>query len=234
VIRFYFHPTPNPAKVALFLEEVGLAYEAIPIDTSKGEQHTPAFRAINPNGKVPAIVDTEGPGGEARVFDSGAILLYLGDKTGRFIGSAVDRPELLSWLFFIGSGIGPFSGQAVHFQHAVPEKIPYAINRYRREIERHYGVLDERLAVRDYILGSDYSIADMSAWGWLQRASRVLPGEADPLSPFPNLKRWFETIDARPAAARARAVGKDHAFKKEMDEETRRALFPSNYPAMAK
>ena len=234
MIRFYFHPTPNPAKVALFLEEVGLAYEAIPIDTSKGEQHTPAFRAINPNGKVPAIVDTEGPGGEARVFDSGAILLYLGDKTGRFIGSAVDRPELLSWLFFIGSGIGPFSGQAVHFQHAVPEKIPYAINRYRREIERHYGVLDERLAVRDYILGSDYSIADMSAWGWLQRASRVLPGEADPLSPFPNLKRWFETIDARPAAARARAVGKDHAFKKEMDEETRRALFPSNYPAMAK
>jgi GST-like protein len=235
VIRFYFHPTPNPAKVALFLEETGLRYEIIPVDTSKGEQHTPAFRAINPNGKVPAIVDTEGPGGaEARVFDSSAILLYLGDKTGRFIGSPADRPELLSWLFFIASGIGPFSGQAVHFQHAVPEKIPYAINRYRREIERHYGVLDDRLAGRDYILGNDYSIADMSAWGWLLRASRVLPGDADPLIAFPNLKRWFDVVDARPAAVRAHAVGKDHAFKKEMDEETRRALFPSNYPATAR
>jgi GST-like protein len=235
VIRFYFHPTPNPAKVALFLEEVRLPYEVVPVDTSRGEQHTPAFRAINPNGKVPAIVDTEGPGGaEARVFDSSAILLYLGDKTGGFIGSAANRPELLSWLFFIATGIGPFSGQAVHFQHAVPEKIPYAINRYRREIERHYGVLNDRLAGRDYILRDDnYSIADMSAWGWLLRASRVLPGEADPLTAFPNLKRWFQTVDVRPAAARARAVGKDHAFKKEIDEETRRALFPSNYPAMA-
>ena len=235
MIRFYFHPTPNPAKVALFLEETGLRYEIIPVDTSKGEQHTPAFRAINPNGKVPAIVDTEGPGGaEARVFDSSAILLYLGDKTGRFIGSPADRPELLSWLFFIATGIGPFSGQAVHFQHAAPEKIPYAINRYRREIERHYGVLDDRLAGRDYILGSDYSIADMSAWGWLLRASRVLPGDADPLIAFPNLKRWFDVVDARPAAVRAHAVGKDHVFKKEMDEETRRALFPSNYPATAR
>src|ERR1700709_2098326 len=142
MIRFYFHPTPNPAKVALFLEEAGLPYEMLPVDTSKGEQHLPAFRKINPNGKVPAIVDTEGPdGAEARVFDSSAILLYLAEKTGRFLGSPADRPELLSWLFFIASGIGPFSGQAVHFQHAVSEKIPYAINRYRREVERHYGVL---------------------------------------------------------------------------------------------
>ena len=235
MIRFYFHPTPNPAKVALFLEETGLPYEVAPIDTSKGEQHTPAFRAINPNGKVPAIVDTEGPGGvAARVFDSSAILLYLGDKTGRFIGSPADRPELLSWLFFIATGIGPFSGQAVHFQHAAPEKIPYAVNRYRREVERHYRVLDEHLAGRDWIVGHDYSIVDISAWGWLDRAPRVLPGAADPLAAFPNLKRWFQTVDARPAVARARAVGKDHAFKKEMDEETRRALFPSNYPAIAK
>src|SRR5258707_35380 len=141
MIRFYFHPTPNPAKVALMLEETALAYQVIPIDTSKGEQHTPAFRAINPNGKVPAIVDTEGPGGkEARVYDSGAILLYLGEKTGRLIGSRADRPEL-SWLFFIATGIGPFSGQALHFQHAAPEKLGYAVNRYRREIERHYEVL---------------------------------------------------------------------------------------------
>ena len=155
MIRFYFHPTPNPAKVALLLEELGLAYEVVPVDTSKGEQHTPAFRAINPNGKVPAIVDTEGPGGnEARVFDSSAILLYLGEKTGRFVGAPADKPELLSWLFFIASGVGPFSGQAVHFQHAAPEKLPYAINRYRREIERHYRVLDRHLAGRDWIVGN--------------------------------------------------------------------------------
>lgn len=234
MIRFYFHPTPNPAKVSLFLEEAGLPYEAIPVDTSKGEQHTPAFRAVNPNGKVPAIIDTEGPGGkEARVFDSSAILLYLGDKTGKFIGTASHRPELLSWLFFIATGIGPFSGQAVHFQHAAPEKLAYAVNRYRREVERHYRVLDEQLAGRDYILGRDYSIADMSAWGWLDRAPRVLPGSDDPLAQFPNLKRWFHGIDGRPAVVRARAAGKGHAFKKEMDDEARRALFPSNYPQVA-
>src|SRR5271166_3060639 len=162
MIRFYFHPSPNPAKVALFLEETGLPYEVVPIDTAKGEQHLPAFRAINPNGKTPAIVDTDGSGGrEARVFDSSAILLYLGDKTQRFIGSPVDRPELLSWLFFIATGLGPFSGQAVHFQHAAPEKVAYAINRYRREVERHYGVLDQHLAGREFVVGSAYSIADM-------------------------------------------------------------------------
>lgn len=234
MIRFYFHPTPNPAKVALLLEETGLAYETIPVDTSKGEQHAPAFRAFNPNGKVPAIVDTEGPGGkEARVFDSGAILLYLGEKTGEFIGGPADRPELLSWLFFLATGLGPFSGQAVHFQHAAPEKLPYAVNRYRREVERHYRVLDQHLAGREFILGREYSILDMSAWGWLERAPRVLPGSDDPLAQFPNLKRLFQTVDAKPAAARARAVSKSHAFKKEMDEETRRALFPSNYPLVA-
>jgi GST-like protein len=234
MIRFYFHPTPNPAKVALLLEELGLAYEVVPVDTSKGEQHTPEFRAINPNGKVPAIVDTEGPGGgDARVFDSSAILLYLGEKAGRFIGSPADRPELLSWLFFIGTGLGPFSGQAVHFQYAAPDGNEYAVNRYRREIERHYRVLDEHLAGRDYIVGDDYSIVDMSAWGWLDRASRVMKGEADPLAAFPNIKRWFQAIDARPAVLRARAVGKDHVFKRELDEQARRALFPSNYPKNA-
>ncbi|MFZ0604034.1 MAG: glutathione S-transferase C-terminal domain-containing protein [Roseiarcus sp.] len=234
MIRFYFHPTPNPAKVALLLEELGQPYEVIPVDTAKGEQHTPAFRAINPNGKLPAIADTDGPGGrEARVFDSSAILLYLGEKAGRFIGTPADRPELLSWLFFIGTGLGPFSGQAVHFQHAAPEKIPYAVNRYRREIERHYRVLDRHLEGRDFILGKDYSIADMSAWGWLGRASRVLPGSDDPLAAFPNLKRLFEKVEARPAAARAKAVGKDLPFKKEVDEQTKRAMFPSNYPEIA-
>jgi GSH-dependent disulfide-bond oxidoreductase len=235
MIRFYYHPTPNPAKVALMLEETGLAYELVPVDTSKGEQHTPQFRAINPNGKVPAIVDTDGPGGKAaRVFDSSAILLYLGEKTGRLIGSPADRPELLSWLFFIATGIGPFSGQAVHFQHAAPEKLGYAVNRYRREIERHYEVLDKHLKGRDFIVANEYSIVDISAWGWLDRAARVLPGDTDPLQAFPDLQRWFRAIDSRPAVAKARAVGKGHAFKKEMDEETRRALFPSNYDKVAR
>ena len=233
MIRLYFHPTPNPFKITLFLEETGLPYEVVPVDTSKGEQHAPAFRAINPNGKVPAIVDTEGPGGaQVRVFDSSAILLYLGDKTGRFIGTPADRPELLSWLFFLGTGLGPFSGQAVHFQHSAPGKLPYAINRYRRETERHYQVLDDHLAGRDHIVGAQYTIVDMSGWGWVRRASRVLGRDDDALASFPNLKRWFEAIHARPAAARAREIESSYAFKKEVDEETRRALFPSNYPAM--
>jgi GST-like protein len=234
MIRFYFHPTPNPAKVALLLEETGLPYEIIPVDTRKGEQHLPAFRAINPNGKVPAIVDTDGPGGrEARVFDSTAILLYLAEKAGQFLGRPEDRPELLSWLLFIASGLGPFSGQAVHFQHAAPDGLGYAVNRYRREAERHYQVLNDHLAGRDWIVGDGYTIADMSAWGWLDRASRVLKGAEDPLGAYPNLKRLVQAVDARPAAARARAVGKDHAFKTADDEESRRAMFPSNYPPAA-
>ena len=231
MIRFYFHPTPNPAKVALFLEETGLPYEMVPVDTRKGEQHAAAFLEINPNGKLPAIVDLDGPGGkEARVFDSSAILLYLADKTGRFLGSPADRPELLSWLFFIASGLGPFSGQAVHFQLAAPDGNAYAVNRYRREAERHYKVLDDHLAGRTFIVGSEYTIADMSAWGWLDRAPRVMKGADDPLAAYPNIKRWYASIDARPAVAKARAVGSEHEFKTTNDEEANRALFPSNYP----
>lgn len=231
MIRFYFHTAPNPAKIALFLEETGLAYEAIPVDTSKGEQHSSSFLAINPNAKVPAIVDTDGPGGkEARVFDSTAILLYLADKTGQLLGSAEDRPELLSWLLFIASGLGPFSGQAVHFQFAAPEGLDYAVNRYRREAERHYQVLNDHLAQRDYIVGTSYTIADISAWGWIDRASRVLKGSASPLDQFPEIKRWFASIETRPAVSRARAVLNSHVFKEIRDEEAKRALFPSNYP----
>ena len=231
MIRFYFHPTPNPAKIALFLEEAKLPYEVIPVDTSRGEQHLPAFRAINPNGKVPAIVDTDGPGGkEARVFDSTAILLYLAEKTGQFLATPADRPELLSWLLFIASGLGPFSGQAVHFQFAAPEGLAYAVNRYRREAERHYQVLNDHLSSREFVVGDTYTIADISAWGWLDRASRVLKGIDDPLCSYPHLKRLFLTVDCRTAVARARAVGADFDFKTIRDEETRRALFPSNYP----
>ena len=227
MIRFYFNPAPNPMKVALFLEEAGLDYQMIPVDTRKGEQHAPAFRAINPNGKLPAIVDSDG----TRVFDSNAILLYLGDKARRFIGSPTDRAELLSWLMFIASGIGPYSGQAVHFQRAAPEPIPYAINRYRREAERHYQVLEDHLlAGREYVLDHEYSIVDMAAWGWLDRAGFVLPGTDDPLAAFPNLKRLHAAVDARPAVARAREKVAGFSFKQNMDEEAQRAMFPSNYP----
>ena len=229
MIRFYYHPTPNPMKISLFLEETGTPYEIVPVDTRRGEQHTDAFRAINPNGKLPAIVDTDTG---SRVFDSTAILIYLGEKTGKLMGSAADRGELLSWLMFIGTGIGPYSGQAVHFQRAAPEQIPYAINRYRRETERHYEVLDKHLAGRPFIVGDGLTIADVSAWGWIDRATIVLGG-TDPLAAYPNIKRWFDAVNARPAVARARAAGTDHAFKTEMDEDAKRAMFPSNYPAAA-
>lgn len=231
MITFYFNLAPNPAKIALFLEETQLPYEAVPVDTAKGEQHLPAFRAINPNGKVPAIIDSEGPGGkEARIFDSTAILLYLAEKTGRLLGEPGDRPDLLSWLMFIATGVGPFSGQAVHFQYGAPENIPYAVNRYRREVARHYQVLDTHLAGRDYIVGKDLTIADISAWGWLDRAPKIFRGEDEPLKKFPHLNVWFNRVNARPAVGRARELGKNHRFKTVSDEETRRALFPSNYP----
>lgn len=230
MIRLYFHPTPNPVKVALLLEETLMPYEVFAVDTLKGEQHTAEFRIVNPNGKVPAIVDTEGVGGETRVFDSSAILLYLAEKSGQFLGTPADRGELLSWLFFIASGLGPFSGQSVHFQRAAPEKLPYAINRYRREAERHYQVLEDHLNGRSFLVGETYTIADMSAWGWVDRAKFVFFGSEEPLAQFPNIQRWFVAIDARPAAARARRVGTDHTFKKDQDDEAKRNLYPSNYP----
>jgi len=224
MIRFYFHHTPNPMKVALFLAESSLVYEIVPVDIFKGEQHSPAFAAINPNKKVPVIVD-----GETTVFDSNAILLYLGEKTGKFMSG--DRGELLSWLMFIATGVGPYSGQAVHFQFPAPEKITYAINRYRREVERHYGILNERLQDRQYIVGNEYTIVDMAAWGWIDRFPMVLGEEA--LKEFPHLQAWYERVNSRPAVAQAKEMGKDIDFKKDFDEDTKRALFPQNYQQTA-
>ena len=222
MLKFYFHPTPNPTKVALFLEEAALPFVLVPVDTARGEQHDPAFRAINPNGKVPAI-DDEG----TIVFDSNAILLYLAEKTGKFIGNSADRGDLLSWLMFIATGLGPFSGQSVHFHRAAPEQIPYAQNRYLREAERHYDVLNKRLKGREFIVGDSFTIVDIAAWAWVDRADLVL-GEGR-LKEFPEVDRWFQAVNARPAVARARMIGKDVEFKAPGDEASRRALYPSNY-----
>ena len=227
MIKVYFHHTPNPLKVVLFLEETGLDYELVPVDIYKGEQHFPAYLAINPNGKVPAIVD-----GDVVMFDSNAILLYLAEKTGKFLGASTDRPQLLSWLMFVASGLGPFGGQAVHFRRFHTDS-PYAANRYRREVERHYAVLDGRLADRTYIVGDDYTIADIAAWGWIRRAEFVL-GRERPLDTTLHLKRWFEQVDARSAAARASALGGGNGFKADdRDDAALEALFPLARPQAA-
>ncbi|RDV03487.1 glutathione S-transferase family protein [Undibacter mobilis] len=220
MLKFYYSGAPNPMKVALFLEEAGLPYEAVPVDTRRGEQHKPEFLAINPNAKVPAIVD-----GDVTVFDSNAILLYLGEKTGKFMPPAGDkmRGELLSWLMFIASGVGPYSGQSVHFRNYAPEKIEYAINRYMYEAQRHYGIIDARLGKQKYMVGDTYTIIDMALWGW----ARLIPvalGESY-WAKFPNLKRLMDEINARPAAARAVAVKDRHAFKTEFDDEAKKAMF---------
>jgi GST-like protein len=223
MLKFYYNAAPNPTKVALFLEEAALPYEPHPVDTRKGDQHKPEFLAINPNAKVPAIVD-----GDVTVFDSNAILLYLAEKTGKFLPPKGDkmRGEFLSWLMFVASGVGPYSGQSVHFRNAAPEKIEYALNRYAFEAQRHFGILDARLAKHKYVLGDTYTIVDMALWGWARMVPMVL-GEAA-WAKFPNLKRLVDEISARPAAQRAVAL-KDkhhHQFKTDMDDLARRSLFP--------
>lgn len=223
MLKFYYNTGPNPTKVALFLEESGLEFEAIPVDTRKGDQFTPEYLAINPNAKAPSLVD-----GDVAVFDSNAILLYLAEKTGTFLppDTPVNRGQLLSWLMFVASGVGPYSGQSVHFQVHAPEKVPYAVNRYRFEAQRHYGILDARLAQNRYVLGEDYTIVDMAAWGWARLIPRVLDDAA--WNDLPNLKRLIDEIDARPAAKRALALLAGHDFKTAMDAEAHRHMFPSN------
>jgi GSH-dependent disulfide-bond oxidoreductase len=221
MIKFYYNLAPNPTKVALCLEEMELPYELMPIDTRKGEQHEPAFLAINPNAKLPAIVD-----GDATVFDSNAILLYLAEKTGKFLPASTPkaRGELLSWLMFVASGIGPYSGQAVHFKNVAPEPKDYALNRYTFEAQRHWNILNTRLGQHRFMLGDTYTVVDMAVWGW----SRLIPNVlgADAMKELPNLQRHLSEISARPAAARALALKDKHAFKADMDEAAKLAMFP--------
>ena len=218
MLKFYYNGSPNPTKVALFLEESGLPYEPVAVDTRKGDQFSPGFLSVNPNGKVPAIDD-----GGAIVFDSNAILLYLAEKTGKFMAPAASRGELLSWLMFVATGVGPFSGQAVHFKHFSPEKIAYAHNRYQYEAERHYGILNERLAKNRYMVANTYTIVDMDVWGWARMIPFIMGEEA--WAKFPNVKRLVDEISARPAAARAVALKDKHKFKTEMDDEVRAVMF---------
>ena len=224
-MKFYYNTAPNPMKVALFLEEAGLDYEPIPIDSRQGAQFNPDYLAINPNAKSPSLVD-----GDVTIFDSNAILLYLGEKSRQFMPDNTEkaRGQLFSWLMFIATGIGPYSGQAVHFQHHAPEKFPYAINRYVFEAERHYDILDDQLSKGKYMLGDHYTIVDMCVWGW----ARLLPfilGEGE-LGKRKNIHSLDEEINERPASKQALTI-KDrygHIFKTEMDAEAKGFMFPQN------
>jgi GST-like protein len=194
MIDLYFWPTPNGLKLKLFLEETGLPYRAIPVDIGKGEQHRPEFLRISPNNRIPALVDHEPPGGGAplSLFESGAMLLYLADKSGRFIPA-----DVLQWLFWQVGGLGPMAGQNGHFRVYAPTELPYAIERYTKEVHRLYGVMNTRLADREFLAGA-YSIADMACYPW------IVPyqGQGQNLDDFPHLKRWFTVIAARPATVR--------------------------------
>lgn len=225
-LEFYYHPTPNPSKVALLLEELQLPYRVHPVDIARGEQHAPAFRALNPNGKLPVLVDDG-----IAIFDSSAILLHLATAHGQFRGepTPVGQAELLSWLMFIATGVGPFTGQAIHFRRYAPAGEAYSMHRYQFEAERHWSIIEARLAGRRYLLGDSYSIVDMALWGWC-RGLQFLMGEAA-WARFPLSGRLFAEINGRPAAQRVAELPSRFAFKHDTDAETRASLFTHGLPA---
>jgi len=221
-IDVFSWPTPNGHKVHIMLEECNLAYQAIPVNIGAGEQFRPEFLAISPNNKIPAIVDPEGPDGQPiSVFESGAILVYLAGKTGRFLPRG-DRAryEVLQWLMFQMGGVGPMLGQAHHFRMYAPEKIQYAIDRYSNEAKRLYGVIDRRLEKSEWLGGAEYSIADIATFPWL----RSWQNQGIVLEDYPHLKRWFDTIAARPAVQRGVQV-LAHLRKPITDDKARENLF---------
>ncbi len=231
MIELYYWPTPNGHKITLFLEETGLDYTIKPVNIGKGEQFDPAFLRIAPNNRMPAIVDSAPADGGApvSVFESGAILLYLAEKTRRFLPADLrGRSETLQWLFWQMAGLGPMLGQNHHFSGYAPEKIPYAIERYVNETRRLYGVLDKRLADRPFVAGADYTIADMACYPWIVPYER----QGMRLEDFPQLKRWFDAIAARPATQRAYARGEPYRGHSDTSsEEARRILFGQGRPA---
>ena len=231
MIDFYFWTTPNGYKVLVFLEETGIPYRLVPVNISKGEQFEPEFLRISPNNKMPAIVDNtpRETGVPISLFESGAILLYLAEKTGRFLPQDVPgRSEVLQWLFWQMGGLGPMLGQNLHFGQYAPEKIPYAIDRYVSETSRLFSVLDKRLAEHEFIAG-DYSIADMASYPWVFKYPHLQLGLGD----FPNLERWFKTMEKRPAVARAYEIGASINTIPTMTEESKKILLGQNHRAAA-
>jgi len=227
-IELYYWPTPNGWKITIMLEELGVPYEVKYVNIGKGEQFEPSFLKIAPNNRMPAIVDPEGPSSDGKwggepisVFESGAILQYLGRKFGRYYPTDERaRVEVEQWLFWQVGGLGPMAGQAHHFRQYAPEKLPYAVDRYTNEVNRLYGVMNKRLADRDFLAG-DYSIADMAAIGWV----KPYKNQGQDLDDFPHLKRWFEAMLARPAVERALVVGQDHRNNLADDKDAQKVLF---------
>lgn len=223
-IELHYWPTPNGWKITIMFEELGVPYEVHYVNIGKGDQFKPEFLAIAPNNRMPAIVDPEGPGGTPiSIFESGAILQYLGRKFCKFYpADERSRVEVDQWLFWQMGGLGPMAGQAHHFRQYAPEQVPYAINRYTDEVNRLYGVMNKRLADREFLAG-DYSIADMASIGWAQSWER----QGQKLEEFPHLKRWFDKINARPAVQRGLAVGKKERASHNLrdDKEAQKVLF---------
>jgi GST-like protein len=224
MIDLYYWPTPNGHKITIFLEETGLEYKVVPINIRKGEQFAPEFLKISPNNRMPAIVDSDGPGGKPfSLFESGAILLYLAEKTGKLMPSEMRaRYRVVEWLMFQMANVGPMLGQAGHFRNAAPEKIPYAIERYTNESRRLFNVLDKRLAEASYV-ASDYSIADIATYPWVVAALKAQPEQLDSR---PNLKRWIDALAARPSVQKGMAVMADQP-QKPLTEEERSILYGS-------
>jgi GST-like protein len=221
-IDVYYWPTPNGQKITVYLEEAGVPYTVHPVNIGKGDQFKPEFLAISPNNRMPAIVDPEGPGGQPiSVFESGAILQYLGRKFGALYPTDERaRVEVEEWLFWQIGGLGPMAGQTHHFRNYAPEKIPYAIDRYVNEVHRLYGVMNKRLADRDYLAG-DYSIADVACIGWAKGWEK----QGQDISEFPNLKAWLDRMLAKPAVARGLEVGADLRSDLSTDKDAQKVLF---------
>jgi len=223
MIDLYYWPTPNGWKITIALEEMELPYKVVPVNIGRGEQFEPEFLAISPNNRMPAIVDHEPPGGGApvSVFESGAILLYLAEKSGKFLPKDLrGRYEVIQWLMWQMGGLGPMLGQAHHFRQYAPDKIQYGIDRYTNEANRLYGVLNKRLADREFVAGA-YSIADMAAWPWIVPHER----QGQNLEEFPHLDRWYQTLRARPAVQKGFEVMRDVVTASGPDEEAKKILF---------
>ncbi len=222
MIDLYYAPTPNGWKISIMLEECGLPYTVHPVNIGAGEQFAPEFLKISPNNRIPAIVDhaPEDGGDPVSVFETGAILLYLAEKSGRFMPADLrGRYQVMQWLMWQMGGLGPMLGQNGHFKLYAPEKLPYAIDRYERETARLYGVLDRRLGEADYVAGADYTIADMAIFPWIMTHKR----QEITLDDYPNIKRWYATVRARPQVQAGLAIGK--FVKEPFDEESRKNMF---------